>query len=105
MSDDINNALLAVLSFITMVYLASTPFSPPPGLMGGCAAQKELHAAARGGTSGKPGSPDGRPKQSREAGRTNPRRAEGEDEDGRVHRNKAESTCTYTRPPDMLEVR
>nr|XP_040059522.1 zinc finger protein 831 isoform X2 [Gasterosteus aculeatus aculeatus] len=77
--------------------------SHPAGLMGGCAAQKELHAAARGGTSGKPGSPDGRPKQSREAGRTNPRRAEGEDEDGRVHRNKAESTCTYTRPPDMLE--
>ncbi|KAM8914280.1 zinc finger protein 831 isoform 1-T5 [Spinachia spinachia] len=58
--------------------------SHPAGLMGGCAAQKELHTLGHRGTPGKPDSPDRRPKPSQEAGRTNPQWVEGEDENGGV---------------------
>ncbi|XP_054472394.1 zinc finger protein 831 [Anoplopoma fimbria] len=69
----------------------------------GCAAQKGPQTLGRGEN---PRQPDRRPKQSKEADRTDPRVVGEDDKEadwvpGR--RDKAESICTYTCLPDMSE--
>ncbi|XP_062419888.1 zinc finger protein 831 [Pungitius pungitius] len=100
---------MSMSSIIQVERAQSTPAelpsiqSHPAGLKGGCAAQKELHTLGHGGTPGKPDSPERMPKPSQGAGRTSPQCVEGEDGNGGVNKNKAKSTCTLTRSPDMLE--